>query len=193
MVDLLKADPQLTHPPDSAYAGQLTFPYGYGVVLTNITRHQFSTSGLGDILQAHLVICKDEMTESADAEAFQSRLWDMFNVRFQAKLTLPQVERIRWILFPEIRIHQQLLPIETGDQASVTATPADLLQVMDLAQEEIARNLGEGHRVIHGVAGAGKTLILAWRARHLARRIAARLRGARGADRRGPWFCAPTG
>jgi len=172
VVDLLKADPQLTHPPDSAYAGQLTFPYGYGVVLTNITRHQFSTSGLGDILQPHLVICKDEMTESADAEAFQSRLWDMFNVRFQAKLTLPQVERIRWILFPEIRIHQQLLPIEAGDQASVTATPADLLQVMDLAQEEIARNLGEGHRVIHGVAGSGKTLILAWRARHLARTLA---------------------
>jgi len=28
---------------------------------------------------------------------------------------------------------------------------------MDLAQEEIARNLGEGHRVIHGVAGSGTT------------------------------------
>ena len=63
------------------------------MVLTNITRHQFSTLGTGDILQPHLVICKDEMTESADAEAFQSRLWDIFNVRFQAKLTLPQVER----------------------------------------------------------------------------------------------------
>src|SRR6185295_15578164 len=70
-----------------------------------------------------------------------------------------------------IRIHQQLLPIEAGDQASVTATPADLLQVMDVAQEEIARNLGEGHRVIHGVAGSGRTLILAWRARHLARTL----------------------
>jgi superfamily I DNA/RNA helicase len=40
---------------------------------------------------------------------------------------------------------------------------------MDLAQEEIARNLGNGHRVIHGVAGSGKTLILGYRAEHLAK------------------------
>jgi hypothetical protein len=170
VVDLLKQDAQLTHASDSPYAGQLTFPYGYGVVLTNITRYQFDSSGLCEILQPHLVICKDEMTESVDAEAFQSRLWNMFNVRFESKLTLPQVERIRWILFPEIRIHQQLLPIDPANQAGVTAAPVDL-QVMDLAQEEIARNLGEGHRVIHGVAGSGKTLILAWRARHLSRSL----------------------
>lgn len=171
VTDLLKQDPQLTNPAGSPYEGQLTFPYGYGVVLTNITRNQFESSGLADILQPHLVLCKDEMTESADAEQFQSRLWSMFNVRFQSKLTLPQVERIRWRLFPELRIHQQALEIDRTDQSSVNATPADLLQVMDLAQEEIARNLGEGHRVIHGVAGSGKTLILAYRCRHLARTL----------------------
>ena len=159
VVDLLKRDPQLTRPADSTYAGQLTFPYGYGVVLTNITRQQFDSSGLCELLLPHLVICKDEMTESMDAETFQARLWAMFNIRFESKLSLPQVERIRWHLFPEIRIHQQLLTFEESP---------DLLQVMDLAQEEIARNLGEGHRVIHGVAGSGKTLILAWRARYLA-------------------------
>jgi superfamily I DNA and RNA helicase len=35
---------------------------------------------------------------------------------------------------------------------------------MDMEQEKLARNLGEGHRIIHGVAGSGKTLILAYRA-----------------------------
>jgi superfamily I DNA/RNA helicase len=39
---------------------------------------------------------------------------------------------------------------------------------MDLQQEQLARSLGEGHRVIHGVAGSGKTLILGYRAIHLA-------------------------
>ena len=39
---------------------------------------------------------------------------------------------------------------------------------MDLQQEQLARSLGEGHRVIHGVAGSGKTLILAYRCQHLA-------------------------
>ncbi len=183
VVNLLERDLQLTNPPGTRFVGRLNFPYGYGVVLTRITRRQFETSGLCDVLQPHLVICSDEMTESVDAEEFQSRLWAMFNVRFESKLTLPQVERIRWILFPEIRILQPQLPMESvqntpqaGDGTDANATDnapiPDLLQVMDLAQEEIARNLGDGHRVIHGVAGSGKTLILAYRCRFLARTLA---------------------
>jgi superfamily I DNA/RNA helicase len=39
---------------------------------------------------------------------------------------------------------------------------------MDLQQEQVARTLGEGHRVIHGAAGSGKTMILIYRAQHLA-------------------------
>jgi hypothetical protein len=167
VVDLLRQDPQLIHPPGSAFEGRLTFPYGYGVVLTNITRKQFDESGLATALQPHLVICKDEMTESAEAEAFQSRLWAMFNVRFESKLTLPQVERIRWRLFPELRIRQPGLDL----QVRTSAEHDDPLSVMDLAQEEIARGLGDGHRVIHGVAGSGKTLILAYRCRYLARSL----------------------
>jgi len=170
VVDLLKQDPQLVNPPESPFAGKLTFPYGYGVVLTNITRRQFDSSGLREVLQPHLVICKDEMTDSVETEEFQSRLWGMFNVRFESKLTLPQVERIRWRLFPEIRIHQQsLLPPAQSEAAAVT--DADVLRVMDLAQEEIARSLGSGHRIIHGVAGSGKTLILAYRCQYLARTL----------------------
>ena len=138
------------------------------MVLTEITRHKFESSGLAEILQPHLVICKDEMTESADAEEFQARLWGMFNVRFESKLTLPQVERIRWRLFPELRIHQAGLALEPVAPA-LAGGPVDELRVMDLAQEEIARNLGDGHRVIHGVAGSGKTLILAYRCQHLVR------------------------
>lgn len=45
------------------------------MVLTEITRLKFGASGLGEILLPHLVICKDEMTESAEAEGFQARLW----------------------------------------------------------------------------------------------------------------------
>ena len=44
----------------------------------------------------------------------------------------------------------------------------DLVRVMDLQQEQLARSLGEGHRVIHGVAGSGKTMILGYRCVRLA-------------------------
>ena len=44
----------------------------------------------------------------------------------------------------------------------------DIVRIMDIQQEQLARSLGEGHRVIHGVAGSGKTLILGYRAEALA-------------------------
>jgi len=40
---------------------------------------------------------------------------------------------------------------------------------MDRKQEALAKSLGVGHRVIRGVAGSGKTLVLVYRARLLAR------------------------
>lgn len=59
------------------------------------------------------------------------------------------------------------LPAAPAPAPSPAAVP-DLLQVLDLQQEHIARTLGEGHRVIHGAAGSGKTMILICRAQQLA-------------------------
>ncbi|MBS2599968.1 UvrD-helicase domain-containing protein, partial [Salmonella enterica subsp. enterica serovar Typhimurium] len=42
---------------------------------------------------------------------------------------------------------------------------------MDRQQEQLARSMGSGHRVIHGVAGSGKTLILLHRCLELANNI----------------------
>ena len=56
------------------------------------------------VLPDHLVLCKDEIPENLDPEAFQEQLWRMFNYSFHSKLTLPDIERIRWHLFPELRI-----------------------------------------------------------------------------------------
>ena len=166
VVNKLERDPQLVWPSGSL-KGKPFFPYGSGVVLSNITRKQFIEAGLDEVLPGHLVICQDEMTESVDAEEFQSRLWNMFPIKFKMKLTLPQIDRVRWHMFPEVRIGAQADLFEQTGQTS-TEIP-DLIRVMDLQQEQLARSLGEGHRVIHGVAGSGKTLILGYRAEYLAK------------------------
>lgn len=162
----LERDPQLIWPSGSL-KGKPAFPYGHGVVLTNIDRRQFDDHHMGDVLPAHLVICKDEMMPGADVEEFQKRLWDMFPYKFTRQLSLPQIDRIRWHMFPEIRIPAQQDIFEESGQKSIEIP--DVLRVMDLQQEQLARSLGEGHRVIHGVAGSGKTLILGYRAEHLAK------------------------
>lgn len=165
----LERDPQLLAPDGHPHCGKLVCPYGYGVVLSEITRKQFDSTDLGDVFPAHLVICKDEMTEGMEAESFQERLWAMFNVQFPHVLTLPQVDRIRWHMFPELRISQGVIFRTAESIAPQEPTVNQLARVMDLQQEQLARNLGDGHRVIHGVAGSGKTLILGYRCEQLAK------------------------
>lgn len=116
-----------------------------------------------------MVICKDEMTESVDAGDFQERLWAMSLYDFGIILTDQQIDRIRWHLYPEIRLPSRQLSFFENDPVETfqTAFP-QVLKVMDLKQEQLARSLGDGHRIIHGVAGSGKTLILAYRCEHLA-------------------------
>jgi superfamily I DNA/RNA helicase len=82
-------------------------------------------------------------------------------------LSLPQRDRVRWHLFPEIRMQPTQVALDFEAGAKPLALP-NLMQVMDLTQEQAARTLGEGHRVIHGVAGSGKTMILIFRAQQLA-------------------------
>jgi hypothetical protein len=168
--EILETDRALVAPSDHPYAGRLLCPYGFGVVFANIARKEFDSTNLREVIDPDLVICKDEMTESADAAAFQERLWRMLKVTFRHTLTLPQIDRIRWHVFPEIRIEQAslLLGSDTARTEGEEQGEDALLRVMDIQQEQLARSLGEGHRVIHGVAGSGKTLILGYRCSYLA-------------------------
>lgn len=171
----LSQDPQLRQ-ETGAYKGNLVVPYGWGVVFTNITRKQISQAIADEyretLLPDHLVIYRDQMLESVEAEAFQEKLWGMFHYQFGGTLSLPQIDRIRWHLFPEVRINESgqssVLHTEENEVDDETVLLPDIIKVMDIQQEQLARSLGEGHRVIHGVAGSGKTLILGYRCLHLA-------------------------
>lgn len=165
VVNALERDKQLIQ-SNGHHAGKLAFPWGHGVVLTRITRKQFDAAGLDQAIEPHLVICQDEMLESVEDEAFQKRLWDMFPHAFGGAMSLPQLDRVRWIMFPEVRVPSQDSLFDDDDP---DADLPDVMQVMDLQQEQLARSLGDGHRVIHGVAGSGKTMILGYRAEYLAK------------------------
>ncbi|GHT92332.1 DNA helicase [Betaproteobacteria bacterium] len=176
VIRLLERDPQLCE-QSGAHRGKLVMPYGWGVVLTNITRNQIS-KGMPDeirekLLPDHLMIYKGEFTESIDPENFQQRLWNMFNYQFGQPLSLPQIDRIRWHLFPEIRIdvpeQNELFSTHPQTDEPIENALPDIIQIMDLEQEKIARSLGVGHRVIHGVAGSGKTMILGYRCQYLSK------------------------
>ncbi|MEO8014278.1 MAG: NERD domain-containing protein, partial [Polaromonas sp.] len=166
VVNALERDPQLVQ-TSGPHQGKLAFPWGHGVVFTRITRKQFDAAGLGEAIEPHHVICQDEMLESAEPEEFQQRLWNMIPHAFgRGVMTLPQLDRVRWNMFPQVRVQTQGALFDDNDP---DADFPDMLRVMDLQQEQLARSLGDGHRVIHGVAGSGKTMILGYRAEYLAK------------------------
>lgn len=175
VLKVLERDPLLIQ-PEGRYRGKLIVPYGWGAVFTNITRRQIEKAMPEEhrerLLPDHLMIYKDEMTENVEAEPFQERLWGMFHYNFGTTLSLPQIDRIRWHLFPEIRIDDEgqgeLFGADEAEAQPLAKTLPDIIKIMDIQQEQLARSLGDGHRVIHGVAGSGKTMILGYRCLYLA-------------------------
>lgn len=178
LVDLMRRDAALVH-ADGPFRGQLLFPYGWGVAFANLRAADVAGSDFHSVYPAHKVLLRDDFDDRLPVAALQQRLWGLFTVHYPHTLTLPQRDRIRWHLFPEIRMARQVALDFDGSPADAAAGPAaaaapalpDLMQVMDLQQEQVARGLGEGHRVIHGAAGSGKTMILVFRAQQLAQAV----------------------
>lgn len=163
VTNVLARDHQLVQ-TEGPHQGKVVFPWSYGVVLSNISRKQFTEAGLQQVLEPHRIICADEITESVEADALQAQLWGMFEYHHGQPLSAQQIDRVRWIMFPQIRIPDQT---SLFDESDAEAEVPDMLRVMDLQQEQLARSLGAGHRIIHGVAGSGKTMILNYRAEYL--------------------------
>jgi hypothetical protein len=161
---LLERQPLLRH-ADGPHRNKLVLPWGFGAVLSHIKRSEVAgDASFFDVFEPHKVLLWDDLQEGVDPLAFQERLWGMFQVAWPARLTLPQMNLVRGLVFPELRIGA---PAAAAAATSSALVVRDVLQVMDLHQESVARGLGEGHRVIHGPAGSGKTMILIFRAMQL--------------------------
>jgi superfamily I DNA/RNA helicase len=166
VMQALECDPHLVFESGHRFQSRFVLPFGFGVVFTNITRKQYEQTDLSEVFPANRCIFRDEMTESVDPEGFLGQIWRMVPPCLGPGLSLPQLDRVRALIFPEVRIRQIALPF---DEPQASATEDRTLAVMDLQQELLARSLGEGHRIVRGVAGSGKTLILAFRAEYMAR------------------------
>lgn len=144
------------------HAGRFTFPFGHVAILNNCTREQLSDLSLSEFFPSAKVITRDELEviSELDASAILARLQSSFDPwwRFD-RLSDRQVNRLRAIIHPEIRI--------SGPSRAQDPEQPDL-KVLDIRQERNARSLGEGHRIVYGVAGSGKTVILLARARLVA-------------------------
>lgn len=88
------------------------------------------------------------------------------------RLTAREERAVRAVINPEIIIADRTREEDRGPAQLVFRAPdgegEDVLAVLDRQQQNLAMHLGGGYRVIRGVAGSGKSLVLVHRARILA-------------------------
>lgn len=144
--------------------GYLQFAFGHLVILTAITRAELDASPWGHLFPAHAAICKDELEAmGASLPAWMAAFRNCINPDIPVRpMGEKQVARVRSILHPEACIPDLFANMEAPG-----ARP-DSLRLMDIEQERAARSMGGGHRIIYGVPGSGKTIILVARAKLLA-------------------------
>jgi hypothetical protein len=159
--------------PAGRHQGKPCFPWGYGVVLTNITRAQLKEAELAGMFSPERTMCRDELQglESLGGAGLVERLKGCFRVWFPFHpLTEDQVATLKGVIHPEIVVKRRPATAESAEQGQGLLPGAIALEVLDAEQEKVARAMGEGHHVVFGVAGSGKTVLLLARARMLAER-----------------------
>lgn len=136
------------------YKGKLKFPVSYGVILTNITRSEFLNK-LGNSINSNKILFSDDLLKIENGAGillidFLKRTSNIFTF---SPLNSSEIDVLHAVLFPRV-----ILNANSNNQS---------LKVLDKEQEQEAWKIGPGHRIIKGVAGSGKTLLIAYRAKIL--------------------------
>ena len=146
------------------YKGNIKFPITSCVIYTELKKLDADSIGLSlpSISTVHKTIFKDDLRLVTENKIFKQKLINAFkDVTFPfEKLSYAEEKFLRYMIFPEIRVNEF-----TQDEL-FTVKPQEI-KALDLSQESIAKNIGDGHRILKGVAGSGKTLVLACRAKYL--------------------------
>ncbi|MGA3854631.1 3'-5' exonuclease [Bacillus pumilus] len=167
--EMLEKDIDLIN-TEGKYQFKLKFPYGYGVVFTRLHEEQLLKNKVYEVIDPQFILSRDQIdpdNDHFDAEILIEKLFDMFHVPFKLNtpLSSDELKRIYYHLYKEIRVGADVEPVPY--QAKLLLSFRNI-KTMDLHQENLAKQIGDKHRLIRGVAGSGKTLILATRAKMLA-------------------------
>jgi hypothetical protein len=161
---------------DGPHEGRFRFPFGFCAVLSQITDEQLRghpSGNLRTILPEEHVVAADEFEEwpALTATQLRQRLVTFFDPRWAfPRLTGGQVDAIRAIVSPQVLVPPTPTELaglaDLAAQVALFAATADL-ETLDVEQERSARTIRSGHRLLFGVPGSGKTIVLVARAKYL--------------------------
>ena len=152
------------------FHGNPVIPIDFGVIFANIHRHEYTQKGLGQIIETKKIFFSDDLHPTSpiccdsSGACFAQALENMFPPRFSFGLTDADLDHLKQLLFPTVKI-----VIPDRDAEFPYEKRISRLRSLDNNQESLARNFDEGHRIIVGPSGSGKTLILVHKAAFLMR------------------------
>ena len=145
----------------SHFPEEIKIPVIRLVVFSQISEKDDLAEKICKLVPNKIQLCFKETLGRIDK--FKSHLNDILPINY--KLEKKYFQLLRANLIPSCR-----LPTREQSDLMKYFTPEDRVKLLDLEQERFARKLGEGHRLIFGVAGSGKTVILIARARFLTKK-----------------------
>jgi superfamily I DNA/RNA helicase len=149
---------QLLVQETGTYRGKLAVPYSYLVAFPNIRKQEWAQSELSNIINIRHVLLREDLDNNLNQKFSNA-------VPFPSGLTQEQIDVPKWMLYPEIRIRPEQLPLLDVTQASLVTT--DL--ALPPKQEKLVSNVSV--KLVRGTVGSGKTLILLKRAKFLSERF----------------------
>jgi superfamily I DNA and RNA helicase len=144
------------HFPDDVY-----IPITRLVAFSQISESSYAAGGIRALVPNKIYVCfKETLRRNENFEEFLVSI-----IPVNANISEEQFKVLRANIIPTCRL-PDLKQTDLLEYYSIK----DRIKLLDNEQESLARKMGEGHRLIFGVAGSGKTVLLIARARILAKR-----------------------
>lgn len=170
---LLEKQPGLLNPTWHKQAGKLKVPCQYFTVLTNIEKHYVSALEDEGILTPNTVICREDidlLRPQRFLTAIRTRFEDTAPWSLSEPLTAEDVDCIRRALDPDLKIldraGRSIGTVTQEQEEIIKESPRLNLASLGKPGQQKSRV-----RVVRGVAGSGKTLLVIYRARHWAKKL----------------------
>jgi hypothetical protein len=145
---------------DGRHKGAFRFPFSHAVILTNIGREELDgiDPAFGGVFPQSDTLTSDALEPllTLEGEALKNAFRRYFARLFPCAISETQIKVLRAVMNPVVLIERP------------RREDASDIKVLDTAQEAKARSLPDGHQVVYGVAGSGKTVLLIARAKMLA-------------------------
>ncbi len=143
---------------ETKHKGKIKLPIATAIMFPNIHKDSFLAKGLNNIIEERYIIFKEDVDEIRNST--HRKIIDKLKRHFEPwwpneELTDEEITKLRAILYPEI----------TSKQKDKGGKIKDI--ILDEYQEQVAKRLGAGHKIIRGIAGSGKSLVLCAKARLL--------------------------